>query len=174
MLQRAAAEQQYKVAKMQNLPTLSFVSSFNRQNNSNDKYFDNTQRWINSGYVGLRFSWDFPTNVSKLTAMRSAKINMQLSEMSVEHATLQSDLQNQQLENEFTKAQADYQSALAVYSLESVSYNHVMNQYVNDIIPLDRLLTAQIKLLSSRLNVASALATLSYTGSKIQINNQFK
>jgi hypothetical protein len=49
-----------------------------------------------------------------------------------------------------------------------------MNQYVNDIIPLDRLLTAQVKLLSSRLNVASALATLSYTGSKIQINNQFK
>lgn len=174
MLQRAAAEQQYKVAKLQNLPTLSFVSSFNRQNNSNDKYFDNTQRWINSGYVGLRFSWDFPTNVSKLTAMRSAKINMQLSEMTVEHATLQSDMQDRQLENDFTKAQADYQSALAVYSLESVSYNHVKNQYVNDIIPLDRLLTAQVKLLSSRLNLASALATLSYTGSKIQINNQFK
>jgi outer membrane protein TolC len=174
MLQRAAAEQQYKVAKLQNLPTLSFVSSFNRQNNSNDKYFDNSQRWINSSYVGLRLSWDFPTNVSKLTSMRSAKINMQLSSMNVEHATLQSDMQDRQLENDFTKAQADYQSALAVYSLESVSYNHVMNQYVNDIIPLDRLLTAQVKLLSSRLNVASALATLSYTGSKIQINNQFK
>jgi hypothetical protein len=102
-------------------------------------------------------SWDFPTNVAKLTTMRSAKINMQLSEMNVEHATLQSDMQDRQLENDFTKAQADYQSALAVYSLESVSYNHVMNQYVNDIIPLDRLLTAQVKLLSSRLNVASAL-----------------
>jgi hypothetical protein len=106
--------------------------------------------------------------------MRSAKINMQLSEMSVEHATLQSDMEDRQLENDYTKAQVDYQSALAVYSLESVSYNHVKNQYVNDIIPLDRLLTAQVKLLSSRLNVASALATLSYTGSKIQINNQFK
>jgi OMF family outer membrane factor len=174
MLQRAAAEQEYKVAKLQNLPTLSFVSSFNRQNNSNIKYFDDGQRWINSSYVGLRLSWDFPTNVAKLTTMRSAKINLQLSQMSVDHATLQSDLQDRQLENDFTKAQADYQSALAVYSLESVSYNHVMNQYVNDIIPLDRLLTAQVKLLSSRLNVASALATLSYTGSKIQINNQFK
>ena len=174
MLQRAAAEQEYKVAKLQNLPTLSFVSSFNRQNNSNEKYFDNAQRWINSSYVGLRLSWDFPTNVAKLTTMRSAKINMQLSEMNVEHATLQSDMQDRQLENDYAKAQADYQSALAIYSLESVSYNHVMNQYVNDIIPLDRLLTAQVKLLSSRLNVASALATLSYTGSKIQINNQFK
>ena len=53
-LQAQLAQQEYKSLQYQNYPTLSFVSSFNWQNLSNDNFFASQSNWQNFNYVGLK------------------------------------------------------------------------------------------------------------------------
>lgn len=174
LAREAYAKQAWRSAQWNQLPTLSFVSSLSWQNNSNAQFMDANQRWINATYWGLRLSWDFPTNVQKLTTASNAKLNYQLAQEAAEHARLQTTFQNQQMNNDYAKALNDYESALRVFVLEENSFGHLLNQYDADIVALDKLLAGQVKLMAARLNVASALATVAFTKEKINIHNSIR
>ena len=173
-LQASFARAEFAAAKWQNMPTLSFVSSFNWQNNSNKQFFDNQQKWIYSNFWGLKLSWDIPTNVAKLTTQKSAEINYKIAQINAEHLTLQNKTQNEQMEKDYAKAVAQYNNYLHISKLKEENYQKSKNQFEANILPLDRLLIAHNDMLMSQINVATGLANVSFNKSKIDINNQIR
>jgi outer membrane protein TolC len=175
-LQASFAQAEFGAAKWQNMPTLSFVSSFNWQNNSNKQFFDPNQNkmWIYSNFWGLRLNWDIPTNVAKLTAQKSAQISYSMAKINAEHAVLQGKIQNEQIEKDYAKAVAQYNNYLQITKLKEENYQKSKNQFEANILPLDKLLLAHNDLLLSQINLATGLANVSFSKSKIEINNQIK
>ena len=166
--------QEFRNLKMDHLPTLSFFSSFNWQNNSNSQLLDNSQPWINSSYFGLRLTYEFPTNVSKLAALGTSRINLDIAKLESEHQRLQSKIENQKLENNYLQAIQNYQNAQSVFALEQSSFTATKDKYEADILPLFRLLEAQNKMINSKLKVATEKATCAFQLQNIQINNSVK
>jgi outer membrane protein TolC len=173
-LQAQFARAEFNAAKWQNMPVLSFVSSFNWQNNSNKQFLDPAQKYIYSSYWGLRLSWDIPTNVAKLTSLKSAQINYKIAKLNSEHLALQNKMQNDQMEKDYAKAVAQYNNNLLIFKLKEENYQKSKNQFEANILPLDKLLLAHNDLLMSQINVATSLANISYSKSKIEINNQIR
>jgi OMF family outer membrane factor len=172
--QYAYARQQYKTNWWNNAPTLTFVSSWNSQNNSNAQFFDNNQRWINSTYLGLRMSWDLPTNVTKLASLGNANISMKIAQEQLRHAELNKSIAAQNLQTELVKAQEDWKVAVEIETLESDTFGHNLELYKQEVLGLDKLLLAQQKMLNAQLNNAVKKSTACYRASLIQIHNQFQ
>lgn len=172
--QLAFSQAEYKSALWNNLPTLSFVTSFNWQNNSNAAFLDSKNPWINSNFWSLRLAWDFPTNVPKITALKSNLINFHIAEINAKHASLQTKLLNEQMDKDFEKSVAQYKNNLAIYQLKLDNYQKSNNQFQANILPLDKLLIAHNDLLVSEINVAISMAAIAFNKSKIEINNQVK
>lgn len=173
-IQHQLSLQEYRASLLQNLPTLSFVSSLNWQNNSNRHFFDSQSRWINSNYWGLRLTWDFPTNVTKLTNVQSNEINLRILRTNIQHLALQNDLQNRQMELDYDNALAQYNNAITITQLKYDTYQKTQNLYLENILPLDKLLTAQTDYINSQLTQVTALANIAFTLAKIRINNTIK
>lgn len=173
-LQAQFARAEFDAAKWQNMPVLSFVSSFNWQNNSNKQFLDPARAYIYSSFWGLRLSWDIPTNVAKLTSQKSAQINYKIAKLNAEHLALQNKTQNEQMEKDYAKAVAQYNNNLLIFKLKEENYQKSRNQFEANILPLDKLLLAHNELLMSQINVATSLANISFSKSKIEINNQIK
>ena len=173
-LQYDFARAEYKAALWQNLPTLSFVTSFNWQNNSNTNVWDKQKPWINNNFWSLKLAWDFPTNVPKLTAVKSNLISYNIAAINAKHAALQTKIQNEQLEKDYSKSLSLYQNNLLIYQLKKDNYQKSKNQFDANILALDKLLIAYNDLLLSELNVATSLASIAFNKSKIEINNQVK
>lgn len=171
ILNQAFVKQSYKSAKLQNLPTLSFFSSFNWQNNSNSNYFDNNQRWINSNFYGLKLNYDIPSTVSKLTNMGTLRIQKDQAELMSEISKVQAESNRQTLNNDYLKALSDYEVANRSVKLLEVSYQVQLDRFNQEILPLDKLLEMQRKLLLAKKSLASSVATLHYQVEKIRINN---
>jgi outer membrane protein TolC len=166
--------QEFKNIKLDHLPTLSFFSSFNWQNNSNASFLDSDQPWINSSFFGLRLTYEFPTNVSKLAAFGSSRINYDIAKLETEHQNLQAKVENQKLTNNYLQAVQSFQNAQSVFALEQSSFTSSQDKYEADILPLYRLLEAQNKMINSKLKVATEKATCAFQLQNIQINNSIK
>jgi OMF family outer membrane factor len=173
-LQYAFAQAEYAAAQWANMPTLSFLTSFNYQHNSNVSFIDKNNPWINSNFWSLRLSWDFPTNVNKLTALKSSMINNNIAEINATHATLQTKIQNEQAEQDYQKSLAQYQNNIIIHQLKNENYQKSKNQFEANILPFDKLLLAQSDLLISEINIATSMAAISFHKSKIDILNQLK
>ncbi|HTF82759.1 MAG TPA: TolC family protein, partial [Cytophagales bacterium] len=173
-VQKAYASAEYGASKWQHLPTLSFVSALNWQNNSNRKFFDESQPWINSNYWSLRLSWDFPTQINKLINLKTTQINYQMAKITAAHNTLLNKAQNEQLEKDLLKALAQHKNNISIFKLKQENYEKSMNQFEANILSLDRLLIAHNELIISQINVALSLSNISFTHSKIEINNQIR
>ena len=178
-LQNAVLQQNYALAEkrasyLANLPTLSFISSYNIQNNNKFAFFDKNNNWNYNSFWSLRFAWDIPTNVPKLTAYKSNQINAEIAATNAKHAQLQNKIQNEQMEKDYDKAQAQLKNNLLIYKLKQENFEKSKNQYLANILSLDKLLVAQNDLLTSEINVQTCLANISFNKSKIEINNQIK
>ncbi|GAB3522573.1 hypothetical protein GCM10027442_47810 [Emticicia fontis] len=171
--QQLFLEAELKAARWQQLPTLSFVSGFTWQNNSNNHFFDSSSKLINSNYWGLRINWDLPTNVNKLSAYKTARINSQLAEINRKHSILQSNSVNTQLELEHQKAVSQYRNQQRVLTLKSENFEKGRNQYQENILSLDKLLMAHNDLIVQEINLLNARNAIHFTRNKIEINNMF-
>lgn len=173
LLQKQFNIQELKSSKWSQLPTLSLVSSFNWQNNSNKKLLDANNRWINSNYYGFRLSWDLPTNVSKLTQVQTSKISLKTIQNSYQHIVLQTDIQNKQLDNDYLKAISQYSNYLKISTLKKDTYQKYKYQYQESVGSLDRLLIAQNDWIQSEINTISAQTNIEFIKNKIIVNNQY-
>lgn len=172
-LQSQFAMQEYKSIKYQNIPVLSFVSAFNLQNSSNDNFFSDKSIWIRYNYIGLKLSYDFPTTVQKYSALKSKENQIELLKNNEEHSKKENDNRNAQLILEYEKAAKQRDNFKKIYSLKKDTYNKNLNQFKEDVLPLDKLLISQNDMLISKLNVVSALANIGFNRTKIEINNEF-
>lgn len=171
MLQYQMMKQDLKLARLQQLPVLSFISSFNWQNLSNENYFDASSNWVNFNYVGLKVTWDFPTNVQKLSTVYNKKIQLNQLKNNADHAEKENEFANKQLEIEYEKAIEQFKNFKKIYVLKKDTYEKNFNQYQEQILPLDKLLISQNDLLISEINMVNALANIGFSKNKIVINN---
>lgn len=172
-LQSQLAEQELKVLKYQNLPVLSFVSSFNWQNLSDDFSFSKNSTWINYNYVGLKLSYDLPTTIQKYSNQKSKQIQIELLKNNEQHTVLENETKNTQLVLEYQKSLQQIVNLQKIYDLKKDTYEKNFNQFNENILPLDKLLISQNDMFLSKLNLVSALATIGFNKTKIEINNQF-
>lgn len=150
----------WRASKLEQLPVLSFVSSFAYQNNSNDRFFDSNQRWINSNYIGLRLTWDFPTNVQKLTNVRNQKLKFNMASTQYEQALL--SVKNKELEQqlEWSRLEKELQSVSEIRLLEQANFGFALDQYNQGLIPLERLLQVQLNKIQAEVNEHATKASL--------------
>ena len=172
-LREKVAEQEWKAAQKQQLPVLGFVSSFNWQNLSNESFFHSISNWIRYNYVGLRLSWDLPTTVSKYSAVKEKKMQWQMAENDRTHFLRENETRNSNLLVEYEKTSSQLENFKKIQTLKEDTYQKYFDQYQENILPLDKLLTAQTDMLLSQLNVITALAGIGFSENKIIINNKF-
>lgn len=172
-LKEKMAEQEWKSSQKQQLPVLGFVSSFNWQNLSNQSFFHSNSNWINFNYVGLRLSWELPTTVLKYSAVKEKKMQWQIAENEVNHFIRENETRNSNLLVEYEKAFSQLENYKKIQTLKEDTYQKYFDQYQENILSLDKLLTAQTDMLLSQLNVVTALAGVGFNENKIIINNKF-
>ena len=165
------AKQDLKSIRLQQLPVVSFISSYNWQNLSNDNFYATNSNRVNFNYVGLKVNYDLPTNVQKHTAVHSKSIQLKIAEFNAEHSKKENENRNNQLLLETEKAIAQLENLKKIVELKEDSYQKNNNQYIENILPLDKLLISQNDLIMSQLNVISALATIGFNQTKIEIYN---
>lgn len=172
-IQTKVAQQDLKTAQAQQLPTLGFISSFNWQNLSNEAFFKNNSNWINYSFLGLKLSWDLPTNIQKITLVQTKKQQLQLIKNNAEHAIQEAETKNKLMLLEYEKAISQLQNFKKIEALKEDTYKKNYNQFLENILPLDKLLISQNDMLISKLNTIVALANIGFTKNKIEISNKF-
>lgn len=173
-LQSLLAEQEYKSIKYQNLPVISFQSSLNWQNLSHDNFFTANSQWIDYRYVGLKLSYDFPTTVQKVSNLQTKKIQLEILKHNEEEAMKETETKNKLLILEYQKSLEQLSFLKKIYDLKHDTYDKNLNQFKEGILALDKLIISQNDLLNSEVNVVSALSSIGFNKTKIEINNGFK
>lgn len=171
-LQNLLAKQEYKSLKYQNLPSLSFVSSFSWQNLSNEFFFHSKSNNTNFNYLGLKLNLELPT-AQRLANTKNKSIQIKILSNSEEHIIKENDIKNQQLILDYEKSVKQAENFKKISALKKDTYEKNYNQFKENILSLDKLLISQNELLQSKLNVVLALATISFNKNKIDINNKF-
>lgn len=171
-LQAQLAQQEYKSLQYQNYPTLSFVSSFNWQNLSNDNFFASKSNWQNFNYVGLKLGWELPT-IQRISNIKSKKIQLEILQKTNEHIKAETESKNEQLNLEYQKSLQQFINFQKVFDLKKDTYEKNFNQFMEGILPLDKLLISQNDMIISKLNIVSVLTNIGFSKSKIEINNTF-
>lgn len=172
-LQYELSEQEYKGLKFQNYPVLSFISSFNWQNLSNNFAFAKNSDWINFNYIGLKLSYDVPTTVAKYSNLKSKKIQLEIAKNNQEFSRKENENRNRQMILEYEKAVLQNENFKKIYTLKKDTYEKNFNQFKENILPLDKLLISQNDLLASQLNVVYSIANMGFAKTKIEISNRF-
>ncbi len=170
-LQRELANKELRVIKFQHTPVVSFISSFNWQNLSNDNFFSSNSDWINYSYVGLKIRYDLPTNTQKYANLKTKQIQLELLESNENHIEKEEQNSDQVLALELKKTIAQKNNFEKIMHLRNDTFDKNFNQFEQGILPLDKLLISQNDLIISKLNMISALANVGFTQTKIQINN---
>lgn len=165
------AQQEYKSLQYQNLPVLSFISSFNWQNLSNDNFFAQNSDWINFNYVGLKLSYDLPTTLQKYSNIQNKKIQLEIFKNNEIHSRKENESINKKMVLQYEKAINQLENFQRIYALKKDTYDKNYNQFKENILPLDKLLISQNDMLISKINVIMALSTIGYNKTKIEINN---
>jgi len=171
-LQKRLATQEYKSLKYQNFPSLSFVSSFNWQNLSNEYFFNSKSNYTNFNYVGLKLNFELPT-VQRLANTKSKQIQLKILSNNEEHIKKETESKNEQMILEYEKSIKQTENLKKIFTLKKDTYEKNYNQFIENILPLDKLLISQNDLLISKINVVLALANIGFNKNKIEINNKF-
>lgn len=165
------AKQDLKSIRLQQMPVISFISSYNWQNLSNESFYASNSNRVNFNYVGLKMNYDLPTSVQKHTAVHSKSIQLKMAEINAEHSKKENENRNTQLMLDYEKSISQLENLKKIVELKNDSYLKNNNQYIENILPLDKLLISQNDLIISQLNVVSALATIGFNKTKIEIYN---
>ncbi len=173
MLQLKMAQQDLRVARYQNVPVISFTSSINWQNLSNSGLFHKDSRWTDYNFVGVKLNWDLPTNIQKLTTSKNKAYQIDILKNNVLHSDLENQNANLQMGIEYQKALNQLSNMKKIYELKKDTYEKNYNQYIENILALDKLLISQNDLLASRINLITSLANIGFNKNKIEINNEF-
>ena len=171
-LQSQMLRQDIKTLQYQYYPILSFTSSFNWQNLSNDFFFATNSSGISYNFIGLKLGWDFPT-VTRLSNIKNKQYQLQTLELNETHVQKETETKAEQLTIEYQKAQSQYKNFKAILDLESDTYQKNLNQYQENILGLDRLLISQNDKLNSQINVVQSLANIAFAKHKIIIHNLY-
>lgn len=97
----------------------------------------------------------------------------QIAQNEIDHSMLENETRNKNLLVEYEKASSQLENFKKIQTLKEDTYQKYFDQYQENILSLDKLLTAQTDMLLSQLNVITALAGIGFSENKIIINNKF-
>jgi outer membrane protein TolC len=173
-LQGQYAGSELRANRLSILPVLSLVYYQGWQKNSNTGFFDAAAPWIQSRFLGLRLTMNFPPDVNRLSQNYNSKISSRIAGMSSAHAALQSSATSDNLDIDLERSITSFNTARQVAELKRSNYEKSYRQYKEGIIPAEILLTASTELLNAELNEKNALANCAYSREKIKLNNRIK
>lgn len=171
-LQSQMLRQDIKTLQYQYYPILSFTSSFNWQNLSNDFFFAANSSGIKYNFIGFKLGWDFPT-VTRLSNIKNKQYQLHTLALNESHVEKETATKTEQLVIEYQKAQSQYKNFKTILDLKSDTYQKSLNQYQENILGLDRLLISQNDMLSSQINVVLALSNIAFAKAKVVIHNLY-
>lgn len=154
-------------------PTVTLFSSFAFQQNTSNRFFDNSP-WFASNYVGIRVAFPLVPDVTKWITVRNARINLIIADDNLQHARLQENVDNAQLLLDYQKAYNSYGMAFEIETLKKDSYRKNLNIYKEGILSATDLLNSLNEWLNASLNTATQLAAGAYAKAKINISNTVK
>ncbi len=167
------AGQDVRSARLDQWPVLSAVSSFNWQSLDNRFFYGSGSSAIYFAYVGLKLSWDLPTNVQKVSNLKNREVQWKIAENNRELAEEQQVYDNLRLETELRKAQLQLESLQKIETLKKDTFEKNFAQFEENILPLDKLLISQNDWLTSRLNEAAGAVNVKYNYEILRINNRY-
>ncbi|MCY1374370.1 hypothetical protein D9M69_617090 [compost metagenome] len=152
---------------------LSAVSSFNWQNLDNRFFYGSAGSAIYFAYVGLKLSWDLPTNVQKISTLKNKEVQLKIAENNRKLAEEQQAYSNFQRATELRKARRQLESQEKIETLKKDTFEKNYAQFEENILPLDKLLIAQNDWLVSSLNRVTGTVNVSYNYQILRINNRY-
>ncbi len=167
------AEQDVFTAKRDQWPVLSAVSSFNWQDLDNRFFYGSGASSIYFAYVGLKLSWDLPTNVQKISNLKNKQVQLKIARNNLEQAEEQQSYANLQRTAELRKAQSQWEAQQKIEMLKKDTFEKNFAQFEENILDLDKLLIAQNDWLNSSLNRATAAVSMLYNYQILRINNGY-
>ncbi|MBK9212825.1 MAG: TolC family protein [Saprospiraceae bacterium] len=171
-LQRQYYESELAAMKYQNYPVLSFISSFNWQNLSNDFFFSKKSSWIDYNYIGLKLSYDLPTTVNKYTNLKSKQLQYEIQKNNEIFAFKENEIRNNQMVIDLEKAITQKEQQQKIYLLKKDSFEKNYDQYLENVLPLDKLLLSQMDMMNSRLTLITTLANIGLYKHRIELYNR--
>jgi outer membrane protein TolC len=172
-LQIKVAQKEYKANRFLNYPTLSLVGNLAWQENSNQQFFDKNANWIPASYIGIRLNIPIP-DATKLSQTKMYKSNLHLAEINAGHQALQQEVQNRQLDIDYSKSIDNYQFAKLISLLKTDTYQKNFNLFTQDIYATDNLLVSFFDALTAQLNEQTAFINSLFQQYKIKLNNTIK
>jgi OMF family outer membrane factor len=172
LLQSEIAANAGKSASLQYLPVLSFVSSLNWQNLSNQAFFATNANTQQFSYLGIRLNWDLPS-VAKFTSIQSKKIEAQIAKNQSDIKLAEIKTQNQLLPIQIQTAQTQYQNTTKISSLKKENFEKKMMQYQEGILSVQKLIEAQNELISAQINANTANYNTLFLIEKSKIQQKF-
>lgn len=154
-------------------PTLSLFSSFSWLESNNNSFFG-TSNWFSSNYIGLKISIPILPEISKISAVKQDRINLEIAKNNWSHSKLLDQINNNQLELDYRKAYESYIISTKIELLRKETYEKNLNIYQEGILAVNELISSFDEWLNSSLNNVMLLATLEYAKSKINISNIIK
>ncbi|MFL5765269.1 MAG: TolC family protein [Bacteroidia bacterium] len=155
-------------------PTVSFIFNQGWQESSNKQFFDPDANKFSTQYYGLKVSVPFPLEVMKLSQSYTAKLNYQIAQLNHDHAVLQTQNNNKQLELNYSAASSTYSTSKQISELKEENYRKGLNQYQEGVLSADLLLTAFNDMTNAKINMISASASLKQAESRIKLNNTIR
>jgi outer membrane protein TolC len=172
-MKRKVASQDVFSARRDQWPVLSAISSFNWQNLNNSFFYGAGSNAIHYSYIGLKLSWDLPTNVQKISNLKNKEIQFKMAENVQKQAAEQQAFSNTQREIELNKAKGQWESLRKIERLRKDTFEKNYAQFEEEILALDKLLISQNDLLVSQLDLASGATNVKYNFEIIRINNLY-
>ncbi|MCD8539897.1 MAG: TolC family protein [Leadbetterella sp.] len=152
---------------------LSAVSSFNWQNLDNRFFYGAGSSAIYFAYIGLKLSWDLPTNVQKISNLKNREIRLKVAENNLALAEEQETYARFQQETELKKARSQLESLEKIEALKQDTFEKNYAQFEENILSLDKLLISQNDWLTGRLNRAAGAVNVRYNYQILKINNRY-
>jgi outer membrane protein TolC len=168
------AQSNFKKNKFSQLPTLSFFASqTNTQYNTNAGLFDSNWEWYNASYIGFKISMLMPS-ANTMSSIAEAKYNHKLAQQNSEHARIKSELDQQQLSTEYSKAWSQFVTNKEIYGLKKESYYKNRNLYAQGLLATEQTLNSFNAMVNSHYSLITSAISLLLANAKIEINNTIK
>lgn len=169
----AMARADMEVARREQWPVLSAISSFNWQNLSNDFFYASGSRPIYYAYLGLKLTWDLPSTPHKLSNYKNKQIQWKIAENEAKDRTAQAAFDHMSRLSDQERARKKRENLVKIEALKKDSFEKNLSRFEENILPLDELLKAQNDWLQSQINRYKEEVNEKYTSYTIKIYNDY-
>ena len=174
MLKLNVSEMSILREKLKFSPELAASANYgiNGQNN-NFKFAESSQKWYQSGSLGLALTVPIFAGGVKYYNVQKAKLNKQVAELDLANTRLKTDKEDRDLALDFLKAKNDLKVRQKQLRYAERNYDLALVKYRNQSLAYDNLVNIQNELLSAQQSLLQAEADYVTSQYKIKLINSY-